>query len=254
MGRYPLSLTGLALALLAAVPSGAGEAPQPSVAPITAAVSAQPARDKVSVTSKDGRLVIRATAAPLGDVLEGIARATRRSVRYEGPRPTQPVTLTIVAATPEEAFAKALEGQALSYGMTPNFGVIVVNLQGTVAPAPGAPVAEAAPAAVEVEPASEEAATEVAEAEPSDDEKKDRTAKGPPLPPRPPDLPRHPWIPYDGPLNPTARGARTGTGPGETAPPLTPVAPLDPTETVEMDGMGPNGPEKSLKKRVPDVE
>lgn len=77
-------------------------------------MAAPPASD-LQVTLKEGRVVLRATRAPLVEVLSRLATATGTKVVYETARPRQPVTLVIEAATVAEAITRLLEGQGLNY-------------------------------------------------------------------------------------------------------------------------------------------
>ncbi len=70
---------------------------------------------QVDVTLRDDRVVVRATAAPLADVLTRFAQATRAEIVFEGARPRQLVTVVIEAGSPAEAIERLLEGQGLNY-------------------------------------------------------------------------------------------------------------------------------------------
>jgi hypothetical protein len=94
---------------------------------------------QIDVTLRDNRVVVRATAAPLADVLTRFAQATGAVIVYEGARPRQLVTVVIEAASPAEAVARLLEGQGLNYvvRLDPT-GKVVEQLviAGSVSPAP----------------------------------------------------------------------------------------------------------------------
>jgi hypothetical protein len=78
---------------------------------------AQPAAPRLEVSASDGRLAIRATATPLADVLDEVARKTGMVVVFETARPRQPVTANIPSLPEEEAIARLLEGQPVSWGV-----------------------------------------------------------------------------------------------------------------------------------------
>ena len=63
------------------------------------------------------RLDIRASAAPLADVLERLSKQTGMRVVYEGTPQRQPVTLSLDARTPAEAVLGVLEGMGLNYAV-----------------------------------------------------------------------------------------------------------------------------------------
>ncbi len=60
---------------------------------------------------------VSATAAPLADVLDDLARKTGMEVVYEGSPPRQPVTLALEGRSPAEAVLGILEGQGLNYAL-----------------------------------------------------------------------------------------------------------------------------------------
>lgn len=60
---------------------------------------------------------VNATAAPLADVLNDLARKTGMEVVYEGSPPRQQVTLALVGRSPTEAVLDILEGQGLNYAL-----------------------------------------------------------------------------------------------------------------------------------------
>jgi len=71
----------------------------------------------VAVKVNAGRVDLAATAAPLGDVLDRLARQTGMKVVYEGPVPRSLVTLTIQGRTPAEAVLSVLEGQGVNFAL-----------------------------------------------------------------------------------------------------------------------------------------
>lgn len=83
----------------------------------TLAVLAAPARPGLEVSASAGRITVRASGVPLSEVLEEIGRKTGMEVVFESAPPRQPVTANIQGLPEEEAIAKLLEGQALSWGV-----------------------------------------------------------------------------------------------------------------------------------------
>jgi len=71
----------------------------------------------VQVRLVDGRVDVQATAAPLADVLDRIARQTGMKVVYEGPAPRFLVSLSLERRTPAEAVLGTLEGLGLNYAL-----------------------------------------------------------------------------------------------------------------------------------------
>jgi hypothetical protein len=76
-----------------------------------------PAAAGIVVHESQGRIDVAAAAAPLADVLDGLARKTGMKVVYEGPAPRQLVTLSLVGRSPAEAVTAILEGQGLNYAL-----------------------------------------------------------------------------------------------------------------------------------------
>jgi len=64
-----------------------------------------------------GQVDLTATAAPLADVLDRLARQTGMKVVYEGPAPRQLVTLAVHSRSPVETVLAVLEGQGLNFAM-----------------------------------------------------------------------------------------------------------------------------------------
>jgi hypothetical protein len=78
---------------------------------------ATPARPEVMVRVSGREVDLTATAAPLADVLDRLARQTGMKVVYEGPAPRQLVTLAVHSRSPAETVLAVLEGQGLNYAM-----------------------------------------------------------------------------------------------------------------------------------------
>ncbi len=75
------------------------------------------ARAEVAVRVARDQVAIDATAAPLADVLDRLARQTGMEVVYEGSPPRQRITLALEGRTPTEAVLAILEGQGLNYAL-----------------------------------------------------------------------------------------------------------------------------------------
>jgi hypothetical protein len=78
---------------------------------------ATPGRSEVMVRVSGSQIELTATAAPLADVLDRLARQTGMKVVYEGPAPRQLVTLALHARSPAETVLAVLEGQGLNFAM-----------------------------------------------------------------------------------------------------------------------------------------
>lgn len=76
---------------------------------------AGPARAEVDVQYKGGLVDVRATAAPLAEVLDRLARATGMKVVQQGVTPTMLLSLSLHGRTPAEAVFGVLEGLGLNY-------------------------------------------------------------------------------------------------------------------------------------------
>ena len=81
------------------------------------ALAPAPGGAEVTVRVSGGRVDLTATAAPLGDVLDRLARQTGMKVVYEGPAPRQSVTLSIQGRTPAEAVLSLLEGSGVNFAL-----------------------------------------------------------------------------------------------------------------------------------------
>jgi len=76
-----------------------------------------PAWAEVSVRFGGGQVDLAATAAPVAEVLDQLARQTGMRVIYQGPAPRQPVTLSLSGRSPAEAVLSLLEGLGLNYAL-----------------------------------------------------------------------------------------------------------------------------------------
>jgi hypothetical protein len=89
-------------------------------------------------------LDVRATAAPVAEVLDRIARETGMKVTYDGPAPRARVSVTLTGVTPAQAVLRVLEGQGLNYALRMDPRAVRVETllmvagsgAGTVAPPP----------------------------------------------------------------------------------------------------------------------
>jgi hypothetical protein len=87
------------------------------LAVVTVLLGASAASAEVMVRVSGDQVAIRATATPLADVLDRLARQTGMAVVYEGPPPRQPVTIAFDGRSPAEAVLGLLEGQGLNYAL-----------------------------------------------------------------------------------------------------------------------------------------
>ena len=78
-------------------------------------LAAAPARAEVDVQYKGGQVDVHATAAPLAEVLDRLARATGMKVVQQGATPSMLLSLSLQGRTPAEAVFGVLEGLGLNY-------------------------------------------------------------------------------------------------------------------------------------------
>ena len=88
-----------------------------SAALVVLALAAAPATAEVAVRVAGGHVDLTATAAPLADVLDRLARQTGMKVVYEGPAPRQLVTLSLHGRTPTETVLSVLEGLGVNFAL-----------------------------------------------------------------------------------------------------------------------------------------
>jgi hypothetical protein len=74
--------------------------------------------DGATIVIEKNRVAIEARETPLTAVLALLADRADIQVVYDGPEPTQAITVTVSAPTLEEAVASLLEGQHLRYGLS----------------------------------------------------------------------------------------------------------------------------------------
>jgi hypothetical protein len=84
---------------------------------VALALAAAPAAAEVVVRVSGGHVDLTATAAPLADVLDRLARQTGMKVVYEGPAPRQLVTVTLHGRTPAETVLAVFEGLGINYAL-----------------------------------------------------------------------------------------------------------------------------------------
>jgi hypothetical protein len=90
---------------------------RPAAASVVLSLVATVASAEVAVRVSGGRVDLTATAAPLADVLDRLARQTGMKVVYEGPAPRQLVTVSLHGRTPAETILAVFEGLGLNYAM-----------------------------------------------------------------------------------------------------------------------------------------
>jgi hypothetical protein len=103
------------------------------------ALAAAPAAPEVAVRVSGAQVDLTATAAPLADVLDRLARQTGMKVVYEGPAPRQLVTLSLHGRTPAETVLALFEGLGLNFALVADpSGARVQTLvvAGTASPSP----------------------------------------------------------------------------------------------------------------------
>ncbi len=107
---------------------------------------------EVNVQSRGERVDLTATAAPLAEVLDRLARQVGMKVVYEGPAPRQLVTVTLKDRSPAEAVLSLLEGQGVNFALVSDEagkGVRTLLLAGaapaTAMAAPSRPVTQSLP-------------------------------------------------------------------------------------------------------------
>jgi len=84
---------------------------------VVVALAAAPAAAEVSVRVSGGQVDLTATAAPLAEVLDRLARQTGMKVVYEGPAPRQLVTLSLHGRTPIETVLSVFDGLGVNFAL-----------------------------------------------------------------------------------------------------------------------------------------
>jgi len=106
------------------------------------------AQAEVMIRVAGARVDVTATATPLNEILDRLARQTGMRVVYEGPAPRQPVTISLQGRSPAEAVLGLLEGLGLNYalvGDTTGTKVQTLILAGVAAPSSGTSRASGSP-------------------------------------------------------------------------------------------------------------
>lgn len=112
---------------------------------------APPAGAEVDVQLKAGRVDVRATAAPLTEVLDRLARATGMKVVQQGTTPSMLLSLHLSDRTPAEAVFGVLEGLGLNYAFVLDASgqridtLVLAGASGAKATPTSAPAAPIAP-------------------------------------------------------------------------------------------------------------
>ena len=78
---------------------------------------ARPGASETEVRRTGDRFDVRATTAPLSEVLDRLARETGMKVTYDGPPPRARVSLALSGVTSVQAVVSVLEGQGLNYAL-----------------------------------------------------------------------------------------------------------------------------------------
>jgi hypothetical protein len=86
-------------------------------ATVVVALAAAPATAEVAVRVSGGHVDLTATAAPLAEVLDRLARQTGMKVVYEGAAPRQLVTLSLHGRTPTETVLAVFEGLGVNFAL-----------------------------------------------------------------------------------------------------------------------------------------
>jgi hypothetical protein len=88
-----------------------------AVAGLVVAFASAPATAEVTVRVSGGQVDLTATAAPLAEVLDRLARQTGMKVVYEGPAPRQLVTVSLHGRTAAETVLAVFEGLGINYAL-----------------------------------------------------------------------------------------------------------------------------------------
>ncbi|HEV7501706.1 MAG TPA: hypothetical protein VGQ33_16940, partial [Vicinamibacteria bacterium] len=91
--------------------------PRPAVLALAFAVllPVRPAGAETEVHRTGDRVDVRATAAPVSEVLDRLGRETGMKVTYDGPPPRARISVTLSGVTPAQAVLSVLEGLGLNY-------------------------------------------------------------------------------------------------------------------------------------------
>lgn len=186
---------------------------------------------EVNVRVVDGRVDLAATAAPVAEVLERLARQTGMKVIYEGPQPRQLVSLSLSRRTPAEAVVGLLEGLGVNYmlfGDPTGVGVQTLMIAGVAVPVVTPEPTSSRPQPFRMPVASGPEPDNPIE-EPGEEELEPFPVRQPPIPTFPPGaagLPGAGGLPgttgFPGP-NPNPGGVNPGASPAQATPPGVPI-------------------------------
>jgi hypothetical protein len=84
---------------------------------LAAVLAARTGVAQTEVHKVGDKLDLRATASPISEILDRIARETGMKVTYDGPAPRGRVSVTRTGVTPAQAVLAVLEGQGLNYAL-----------------------------------------------------------------------------------------------------------------------------------------
>jgi hypothetical protein len=84
---------------------------------VAALLAASVGGAETDVRRSGDKVEVHATAAPLTEVLDRVARQTGMKVAYDGPPPRGRVSLNLPPATPTQAVLSILEGQGLNFAL-----------------------------------------------------------------------------------------------------------------------------------------
>jgi hypothetical protein len=120
------------------------------------ALATPPAMAEVMVRVSGGQVDLTATAAPLAEVLDRLARQTGMKVVYEGPAPRQLVTVSLHGRTAAETVLAVFEGLGINYALVADAtganvqtlvvaGTATITASSSSAPTPARPAARPNP-------------------------------------------------------------------------------------------------------------
>ena len=84
---------------------------------LAAVLAARSGAAQTEVRKVGDKLDVKATAAPIAEILDRIARETGMKVSYDGPAPRGRVSVSRTGVTPAQAVLAVLEGQGLNYAL-----------------------------------------------------------------------------------------------------------------------------------------
>jgi hypothetical protein len=207
-------------------------------APLLGLLLAAPVHGEIAIRVAGAQVDLTATAAPLADVLDRLARQTGMKVVYEGPAPRQLVTLSVRGRTPVETVFTLLEGQGLNYALEADAsgaGVQTLLLAGATTASLSTSGRRAAPVPTRPRrPFGPPPGSSPETVEPPFDETDDEPPEEVPFPGVPPATPEN-----------EPAGAAEAAPPGSSAPadaaphPNTPALPLVPPQTFPVSPFAP---------------